>query len=83
MAGPHQPESELKNLLARWEENEKELHSAREELRKELTSVLTPEQQAKSLLFEEEFEGELSRVLTQIRRENSQRVVGQSRDRER
>lgn len=82
VAAAPQPESELRNLLTRWEENEKELHSAREELRKELTSVLTPEQQAKSLLFEEEFEGELSRVLTQIRRENSQRVIGQSRDRE-
>lgn len=81
--GAPQQESELKRLLAQWEENEEKLHTARGELRKALTKVLTPEQQAKSLLFEEEFEGELSRVVTKIRQESSQRIPGQNRDRER
>jgi len=78
-----QVETELTRFLAQWEENEKKIHDAREELRKSLTRILSPEQQAKSLLFEEEFEGELSRVMNQIRREKPQRALGQNRDRER
>ncbi len=81
--GAPKQEVELNRLLAQWEQNEERLQAAREGLRKALTKVLTPEQQAKSLLFEEEFEAELSRVMAQIRQENSQRVMDQNRDRER
>jgi len=78
-----QPEAELTHLLEQWGENEKKIHSAREGLRISLTKVLSPEQQAKSLLFEEEFESELARAVMQIRQENSQRVPGQNRGGER
>jgi hypothetical protein len=66
-------EEGLTRLLAEWGENEAKLHAAQEEMRGTLKKVLTPKQEAKSLLFEEQFEGDLVRVIAQIRREQAQK----------
>jgi len=73
-AAPQQ-ESELKRLLNQWEENEAKLQVAQEEMRQTLTKILSPEQQAKSLLFEQQFEGDLVRLIAEIRREQAQRPL--------
>lgn len=77
-----QEEEGLKRLLAEWEKNEAKLHAAQEEMREALKRVLTPQQEAKSLLFEEQFEGDLIRVIAKIRKQ-SQRVNKQNRAKER
>ena len=78
------PEQEhaLKQLLGQWGENETKRYAAQQEMRVALTRVLTPEQQAKSLLFEEQFQGDLIRVIREIRRERLQRSAQRSRAQE-
>lgn len=76
-------EAALKRLLEQWEENEAGLNAAREHMRKAMARVLTPEQQARSLLFEEEFERDLVRVIADMRRERSQSLLRQDRGKER
>ncbi len=78
-----QQEHTLKQLLAQWEENEAKRYAAQQEMRQALTRVLTPEQQAKSLFFEEQFQGDLIRVIREIRRERLQRSAERKRAKER
>ena len=70
-------------LLSQWEENEAKLQTAQKEMREVLNRVLTPDQQAKSLLFEEGFEGDLVRVIAKIRRDQSKRHIQQKDVKER
>ncbi len=78
-----QQEHTLKRLLAQWEENEAKRYAAQQEMRQALTRVLTPEQKAKSLFFEEQFQGDLTRVIREIRRERLQRSAERKRAKER
>lgn len=71
-------EHALRRLLTQWEENEATRYAAQQEMRQALTRVLTPAQQAKSLFFEEQFQGDLIRVIREIRREQV-RQSGQRR----
>lgn len=75
-------ERALKLFLTQWEDNETQRYAAQQDMRKALTRVLTPEQQAKSLLFEEQFQGDLIRVIREIRRERLQRSVREGRAQE-
>ncbi len=75
-----QQEPELAQLLEQWGETEEKLHAARDQMRKALTSVLTLEQQAKSILFEESFDEELARVIGETRQQKPEHLFQQNRD---
>jgi len=62
----------LEQLLAQWGENEEKLHAAQQEMMTAVRRVLTPMQQVKYLLFQEQFQGELTRVIADFRREQAQ-----------
>jgi len=55
-------------LLAEWEDNEMRLRGARQRMWDALMRVLTAEQQVRCLLFEEQFQGDLVRVIEEHRR---------------
>lgn len=59
----------LERLLSQWEENEAKLNASQREMLEALKKILTPEQQVKYLLFEEQFQGDLSKILEELRRE--------------
>jgi hypothetical protein len=61
-------------LLSAWEENEAKLRDAQRGMLEALKKVLTSEQKVKYLLFEERFQGDLIRVVDEIRRERAQRL---------
>lgn len=64
---PSGPEN-LPLLLAQWEKNEMKLRASRQRMWEALTRVLTFEQQVRCLLFEEQFQGDLVRVIEEHRR---------------
>ena len=65
---PHRKDG-LERLLSQWEENEARLNASQREMLETLKKILTPEQQVKYLLFEEQFQGDLSKILQELRRE--------------
>lgn len=77
-----QKDNGLVPILTEWEENEAKRYGAQQEMREALTRVLTPAQQAKSLLFEERFQGDLVKVIREINRERVERSRQQRRSQE-
>lgn len=55
-------------LLAQWEDNETKLRASRQRMWDALIRVLSTEQLVRCLLFEEQFQGDLVRVLEEHRR---------------
>lgn len=66
----------LEQLLSQWEENEAKLSASQREMLETLKKILTPEQQVKYLLFEEQFQGDLSKILQELRRERGRGLRG-------
>ena len=62
-------------LLAQWEENETRLRASRQRMWEALTRVLTAQQQVRCVLFEEQFQGDLARVIDEYRRSPARSVV--------
>jgi hypothetical protein len=62
---------QLGTLLTQWHDNETKLRASRQLMWETLARVLTAEQQVRCLLFEEEFQGDLVRVLEEHRRNQS------------
>jgi Spy/CpxP family protein refolding chaperone len=61
-------ERDLKERIAALESEERRFVEERERLRTELRSILTIEQQARFLVFQEEFERELREMIREARR---------------
>lgn len=58
----------LGQLLAQWQQNEAKFQTSQRRLWETLTRVLALEQQARYVLFEEQFHGDLVRVLEKLPR---------------
>jgi hypothetical protein len=69
--GPSGSDS-LTGLLAQWEDNETKLRASRQHMWDAFARVLTTEQQVRCLLFEEQFQGDLVRMIEEHRRNRSQ-----------
>lgn len=73
LSDPVSPQSEkLERLLAEWDESEAKLQASQRRLQETVKSVLTPIQQIKYLLFQERFQGDLIRSLTDHQRQRDQ-----------
>ena len=59
----------LVELLAEWRENEERLAAAQQAMEEQVRKVLSPMQQVKYLLFQERFQGDLTRLLAEVRRD--------------
>jgi Spy/CpxP family protein refolding chaperone len=70
----------LEELLAAWRENERRLADSRREMEEAVRTVLSPMQQVTYLRFQERFYGDLTRLLQEVRREQS-RAAGRRPDR--
>jgi hypothetical protein len=65
----------LSLLLAQWEDNEMKLRASRQRMSEALTRVLSVEQQVRCLLFEEQFHGDLARMVEEYRRSPARSAV--------
>lgn len=66
-------EDRLKDILKRLEQNHKEMQRVNDEEWEELKRILTTEQQAKFLIFREEFDREIKRIITEAKERRSER----------
>jgi hypothetical protein len=73
------PRERLDHLLAQWGENEARMHASQEEMQEAVRRVLAPMQQVKFLLFQERFQGDLTQVIADVRREQVQRRLEQQK----
>lgn len=60
-------EGQLKDILERLEENHKALQRINDEERAELKKILTIEQQAKFILFQQEFDRDIRKTIAEAR----------------
>jgi uncharacterized HAD superfamily protein len=67
-SAPPRPDR-LAELLAEWRENEERLSAAQHAMEDEVRKVLSPMQQVKYILFQERFQGDLTRLLAEVRRQ--------------
>ncbi|MBI5198410.1 MAG: hypothetical protein HZA09_00075 [Nitrospirae bacterium] len=66
-------EGNLKNILDKLEENHKALQRIKEEEWSELKKILTLEQQARFILFQQEFEREIRKIIAEAREKRLER----------
>ncbi|MEO0083796.1 MAG: hypothetical protein ABIK33_05395 [candidate division WOR-3 bacterium] len=60
-------EKELKAKIQEFEQYETKLHEKEKQLRKEIANILTPEQQAKFMLFQMRFNREMREMIKEMR----------------
>jgi len=66
------PRSErLEQLLSQWAENQAKLYASQQAMEEAVKRVLSPMQQAKYVVFQERFHGELTRIVEEYRREQA------------
>ncbi|MEK6692139.1 MAG: hypothetical protein AABY44_01780 [Nitrospirota bacterium] len=72
-------EGNLKSILDKIEENHKALQRIKEEEWAELKNVLTVEQQARFVIFQQEFEREIRKVIAEAREKRRSERFGKDR----
>lgn len=65
-------EASLKNILEKLEENHRAMQRINDEERGELKKILTIEQQARFIVFHQEFEQEIKRIIAEARGRHSE-----------
>jgi len=66
-------EGRLRDLLERLEKNHKALQRLKDEERTELKKILTLEQQAKFIIFQQEFDREIRKIIAEARKRRAGR----------
>lgn len=66
-------EGNLKNILDRLEQNHKAAQSIKDEERVELKKILTIEQQARFIIFQQEFDREIRKIIAESREKRPER----------
>lgn len=66
-------EGNLKNILDKLEENHKALQRIKEEEWSEIKKILTLEQQARFVIFQQEFEREIRKIIAEAREKRPER----------
>ncbi|OPX31535.1 MAG: hypothetical protein B1H40_03840 [Candidatus Latescibacteria bacterium 4484_181] len=82
LSGEKPSAKKIQQLLARLQKNEQELRSTRESFVKKTAAVLSTEQQARLILFEERFRRQLREVIQEMRHRGGGLVGGPIRSRE-
>lgn len=67
-------EGNLKNILDKLEQNHKAIQMINDEERAELKKILTIEQQARFILFQQEFDREIRRIIAEARERRHERL---------
>jgi len=76
-------EGNLKNIIDKLEQNHKEMQKINDEERAELKKVLSVEQQAKFIIFQQEFDMEIRKIISEVREKRAERLDRNRPERER
>ena len=66
-------EGQLKNILERLEQNHKNMQRMNDEEREDLKRILTVEQRAKFIIFQQEFDREIKKIIEETRERRHER----------
>ncbi len=66
-------EGNLKNIIDKLEQNHKEIQRINDEERTEMKKVLTVEQQAKFIIFQQEFERDIRKIIEEVKERRPER----------